>query len=81
MNQKIKRVVAREFLIFMSVWTLGLFSFLVTCIYNWKKNSEVSKQDNFIKLQSKMADSLSRPFDEKIKNGKDYISRVYITLR
>jgi hypothetical protein len=28
-----------------------------------------------------MADSLSRPFDEKIKNGKDYISRVYITLR
>ncbi|MDP1814272.1 MAG: hypothetical protein Q8K92_07450 [Leadbetterella sp.] len=76
-----KKIIAREFLIFMSVISIGLFSFLGTYIYNWEKNSQVKKQDNFIKLQSKMADSLSRPFDEKLKYGKDYIARIYITLK
>jgi len=80
MKPKVKKIIAREFLIFMSVILIGLLSFLGTYLYNWKKKCLAKNQENFIKLQSKMADNLSRPFNEKIKNGKDYNARIYITL-
>lgn len=81
MNSKTKQKIAREFLIFMSVISFGLLTLIGTYIYNWNNSYKVKKQENFIKLQSKIAYSLSSPYDNKLKNGKDYIARIYLTLK
>ena len=81
MNIKIKKIIVREFLILMVVITVGLFSFLCTYPYNWNKSYQLKKVDEKITLQTHVADSISKSFNDKTMEGKDYISRVYWGLK
>lgn len=81
MNLKIKKIVAKEFLIVIAVVTVGLLSFLCTYLYNWDKSIQVRKVDEKIVWQTRLADSLSKSVKDKIIDGKDYISRVYFALK
>lgn len=67
MKLETKKVLAREFMILIAVMVIGLSSFLGTYLYNFyqhKKSKNISKEIYSAKL---FADSLSKPFNSKIK--------------
>jgi hypothetical protein len=81
MKIKTRKVIAREFLVLVSVTILGLFSFLLTYPYNWHLSSKLAEIDNNVSLEKDLADNLSKSFDSKTINGKDYAYRVYQTIK
>lgn len=70
MGLKYKRILAREFLFSLSVLVLGIASFLGVYVYNAIQESQVKKMSSEINSASAVSDSLSFPFNEKMKNRK-----------
>ena len=71
MDIKTKRIIAREFLIFILAIGISIISFLLTFTYNYYLNNEIKKASSAIIIEQNNADSLMKPFElKKIKLDK-----------
>jgi hypothetical protein len=70
MNLTTKKIIAREFLTLTLVLTIGLISFLCTYPYNTYKRYQVENKSTEISEKSKMIDTLSQSFKNKINQRK-----------
>ena len=80
MTEKIKKLIAKEFLILLTVIICVILSFVFAMCYNWFFGFKYNKIKTEILQKKKESDSLAAEFDIRITNGKDYISRIYYAL-
>ncbi len=67
MKLQTKKIIAREFLLLMLSIGIGLAAFLCTYLYNFYQQTKSQNISNKIKVEEYTADSLVRPFNNKIK--------------
>lgn len=67
MKLKIKKLIAREFLLLILAIGIGFVAFSCTYLFNFYQQSKSQNISNEIRAKETIADSLVRPFNNKIK--------------
>ena len=80
MSEKAKKIIAKEFLLLLSVIIIVFLSYVGVNSYNWFLRIKYNKVQRTIDLKLQFSDSLAFAYDIRTFKDKDYISRVYSTL-
>lgn len=80
MKHSTKKILAREFIIAITVLCLACFGFLVTYPYNSYLRNKISTYEEETVKTNNIADSLNQTYNAKVFHDRDYISRVHLAL-
>jgi len=80
MTEKTRKIIAREFLIFIVALIIGFLIIFGTLCYNFILQIKEKNIQQTINEKGKLADSLAKSYNIKTFKDKDYISRVYSAL-
>lgn len=70
MKPKIKKIIAREFLVFLSFIMIIILSFISIILYNVVINFQIKNFENKIELLNEKSDSIKDLYDAKLQNQK-----------
>ena len=76
MNNKFKKIIAREFLIFLVMLILGIVVFLCIYPYNSYRENQIEKVNKSITEKELLADSLHKSVNKKIENQEWFFDKV-----
>jgi RNAse (barnase) inhibitor barstar len=76
MNKKIKKIIAREFLLLLTLILLSALIFVCVFPYNLYQENKIEKTNKKLIEKEKLTDNLHKSVNEKIKNQKWFFEKI-----
>lgn len=76
MNKKVKKIIAREFLILLALIILTSIIFLCVFPYNSFQKSNIDKIDNSLIEKEKLTENLNKTVNQKIENQEWFFEKL-----
>ncbi len=76
MNKKVKKIIAREFLILLALIVLTSLIFICVFPYNSYQKNNIDKIDKSLSEKEKLTENLHKSVDEKIENQEWFFEKL-----